>query len=180
MSIGGLLFGYSTSDGYGLCVGVKIAFAVKKHCINSVLLQCYRNRQFMRDPRNNMAARLTVLFDLMAGLTAVWQPHVSWKSCIIQSIRGRLWNSWSVSTFVCHMHQKFSQWSVGVVTSEAETRDRFGEMGRFKGRLKCKGFVNSVIMNVITEIHFRYNYMQVFFKYKYNVKICMYTISTLF
>ncbi len=29
-------------------------------------------------------------------------------------------------------------------------RDRFGGMGRFKGGLKCKGWVNSVIINVIT------------------------------
>ncbi len=47
--------------------------------------------------------------------------HVSRKSCIIQPIRRRLRHSWSDSTFVCHMHQAFSQRSVGV-TSEAETR----------------------------------------------------------
>ncbi len=35
--------------------------------------------------------------------------HVSRKSCIIQPIQWRLQNSWSVSTFVCHMHQTFSQ-----------------------------------------------------------------------
>ncbi len=40
---------------------------------------------------------------------------------VIQPIRWRLRNSWSVSTFVCHMHQTFSLRSVGV-TSEAETR----------------------------------------------------------
>ncbi len=33
-------------------------------------------------------------------------------------------------------------------------------MGRFKGGLRCKGWVNSVIINVITE--FNYRYMQVF------------------
>ncbi len=44
--------------------------------------------------------------------------HVSRKSCIIQQIRGRLRNSWRVSTFVFHMHQTFSQRSRGV-TSEA-------------------------------------------------------------
>ncbi len=38
----------------------------------------------------------------------------------IQPIQWRLWNSWSVSTFVCHMHQTFSQRSVGMM-SEAET-----------------------------------------------------------
>ncbi len=29
-------------------------------------------------------------------------------------------------------------------------RDRFGGMGRFKSGLRCKGWVNSVIINVIT------------------------------
>ncbi len=37
-------------------------------------------------------------------------------------------------------------------------RGRFGGMGWFKGGLKCKGCVNSVI----TEINHRCNYMQVF------------------
>ncbi len=36
-------------------------------------------------------------------------------------------------------------------------------MIRFKGGLRCKDWVNSVIINVITEINYRYNYMQVFF-----------------
>ncbi len=31
-------------------------------------------------------------------------------------------------------------------------RDRFGGMGRFKDRLRCKGWVNSVIINVITDV----------------------------
>ncbi len=55
----------------------------------------------------------------------------------------------------------------------------FGSMSRFKGGLRCKGWVNSVIINVITEIHYRCNYMQIFFSYKY-VKTCMYTISALY
>ncbi len=38
-------------------------------------------------------------------------------------------------------------------------------MGRFKGGLRCKRWVNSIIINVITEINYRCNYMQVFFKY---------------
>ncbi len=38
-----------------------------------------------------------------------------------------------------------------------KVRDMFGGMGRFKGGLRCKGWVNSVIINVITEIHYRYN-----------------------
>ncbi len=50
------------------------------------------------------------------------------------------------------------RWDTGKV------RDRFGGMGRFKGGLRCKGWVNSVIIiNVITEINYRCNYMQVFF-----------------
>ncbi len=36
--------------------------------------------------------------------------------------------------------------------------------------------VNSVIINIITEM----NYMQVFLKYKYKVKACMHTISALY
>ncbi len=40
-------------------------------------------------------------------------------------------------------------------------------MGWFKDGLRCKGWVNSVIINAITEI----NYKHIFFlKYKYNVK----------
>ncbi len=31
-----------------------------------------------------------------------------------------------------------------------KVRDRFGGMGRFNGGLRCKGWVNSVIINVIT------------------------------
>ncbi len=34
-------------------------------------------------------------------------------------------------------------------------RDWLGGMGRFKGGLRCKGWVNSVITNVITEINYR-------------------------
>jgi len=54
-----------------------------------------------------------------------------------------------------------------------KVRDRCGGMGRFKGGFKCKGWVSSVI-------NYRCNYMRVFFKYKYNVKTCMYTISPLY
>ncbi len=43
-------------------------------------------------------------------------------------------------------------------------------MGRFKGGLRCKGWGNSVIINVITEMNYRCNYKQVFLKFKYNVK----------
>ena len=50
-------------------------------------------------------------------------------------------------------------------------------MGKFKGGLRCKIRVNSVIIDVITDINYSCNYMQVFFKYKYNVKTCMHTIS---
>ncbi len=34
-------------------------------------------------------------------------------------------------------------------------------LGWFKGGLRCKGWVNSVIINAITEINYRCNYMQV-------------------
>ncbi len=40
-----------------------------------------------------------------------------------------------------------------------KVRDRFGSMGRFKGGLRCKGWVNSVIISVITEINYRCNYI---------------------
>ena len=49
----------------------------------------------------------------------------------------------------------------------------------FKGGLKGKGSVNSVIIYVSTEINKSCNYMQLFFNYKYNVKTCMYTTSAL-
>ncbi len=38
-------------------------------------------------------------------------------------------------------------------------RDRFGGKGWFKGGLRCKGWVNSVNINVITKINYRYNYI---------------------
>ncbi len=38
-----------------------------------------------------------------------------------------------------------------------KVRERFGGMGRFKGGLRCKGLVNSVIINVITEINYKCN-----------------------
>ncbi len=34
----------------------------------------------------------------------------------------------------------------------SEVRDRVGGMVRFKGGLRCKGWVNSVIMIVITDV----------------------------
>ncbi len=52
--------------------------------------------------------------------------------------------------------------------------NRFGGIGRFKCRLRCKAWVNSVIINVI-------NYMQVFFFIQAQCKnTCMYTISALY
>ncbi len=38
------------------------------------------------------------------------------------------------------------RWDTGQV------RDRFGGTGRFKGGLKCKRWVNSVIINVIADV----------------------------
>ncbi len=34
-----------------------------------------------------------------------------------------------------------------------------GGMGWFKGGLRCEGWVNSVIINVITEMNYRCNYI---------------------
>ncbi len=48
------------------------------------------------------------------------------------------------------------RWDTGKV------RDRFSRMGWVKGGLRCKEWVNSVIINVITEINCKCNYMQVF------------------
>jgi len=36
-----------------------------------------------------------------------------------------------------------------------KVRDRCGDMGRFKGRLKCKGWVSHVITDVITCWYFK-------------------------
>ncbi len=55
-------------------------------------------------------------------------------------------------------------------------RDRFGGMCRFKSGLRCKGWVNRVIINVI---NYRCNYIGIFV-YKYMVKTSMYTISALY
>ncbi len=43
-----------------------------------------------------------------------------------------------------------------------KVRDRFSSMGRFKGGLRCKGWFNRVIINLIAYRYFK--------KYKYNVK----------
>ncbi len=45
------------------------------------------------------------------------------------------------------------RWDTGKV------RDRFGGMGRIKSGFRCKGLVNSVIINVITNINYRCNYI---------------------
>ncbi len=59
-------------------------------------------------------------------------------------------------------------------------RDSFGGMDRFKGGLRCKEWVNSIIINVISEINYKCNYMLVFLIPKYNVKTWMYTIRALY
>ncbi len=46
--------------------------------------------------------------------------------------------------FCCKTLLLLLRWDTGKV------RVRFGGMGRFKGGLRCKGRVNSVIVNVIT------------------------------
>ncbi len=43
-----------------------------------------------------------------------------------------------------------------------KVRDRFGGMGRFKSGFMCKGGVNSLNINVITEINYRFNDIMVF------------------
>ncbi len=48
------------------------------------------------------------------------------------------------------------RWDTGKV------RDSFGGMGRFKGRLRCKRWVNRIILKLITENTYRCDYMQVF------------------
>ncbi len=40
------------------------------------------------------------------------------------------------------------RWDTGKVS------DRFSGMGRFKGGLRCKGWTNSVIINIIIEINY--------------------------
>ncbi len=63
--------------------------------------------------------------------------------------------------FCCKTLLLLLRWDTGKV------RVRFGGMGRFKGGLRCKGRVNSVIVNVIT-----YRFLK---KIKYNVKACVCT-----
>lgn len=66
-------------------------------------------------------------------------------------------------------------WDMGQVWN------RFGDMGKFKGRIRCKKkWVNRVIINVSSEINYKCIYMFVIFKYKYNVKSVMYTISAVY
>ncbi len=48
------------------------------------------------------------------------------------------------------------RWDAGKV------RDMFGGMGRFKGGLRCEGWVNSVIINVITDVTtYRYFFLNI-------------------
>ncbi len=75
-----------------------------------------------------------------------------------------LYNVLIVFIMKCKTLLLLLRWDTG------EVRGRFGGMDGFKGGLMCKGWVNIVIINVITEINYKCNYMQVFLKYKYNVK----------
>lgn len=62
-----------------------------------------------------------------------------------------------------------------------QVRDRFGGMVGFKGGLRGKERINSVIIAVFTEINYSCNNMQViYFKCKSNIKACMGTMSILF
>ncbi len=63
-----------------------------------------------------------------------------------------------------YLHQKINNVLIVVILycetllhfwDTGKVRDRFGGMGR----LRCKGWVNSVIINVITEINYRCNYI---------------------
>ncbi len=58
-----------------------------------------------------------------------------------------------------------------IAVGYSKVRDRFGGMGRFTGGLKCKGWVNSITINVITGV-ITCRYLK---KYNYNVKTCVYT-----
>ncbi len=44
-----------------------------------------------------------------------------------------------------------------MVGYRGKVRGRFGGMGRFKSGLRCKGWVNCLIIIVITEINYRCN-----------------------
>ncbi len=74
--------------------------------------------QHLVDPDKRTVVNTTAFFFRDFWLHAIFvsrwnvkerDTHISQKSCIIQPIRWWLRNSWSVSTFVCHMHQMFSQ-----------------------------------------------------------------------
>ncbi len=100
-------------------------------------------------------------YSILSGLTMYLHPK-------------KKGNVFIVFKLFCRSLLLLLRWDTGKV------RDRFGGMGRFNGWLRCKGWVNIVIINVITEMNYRCNYIQVFLIYKYNVKTCMYTISALY
>ncbi len=58
----------------------------------------------------------------------------------------------------CKTHLMLLRWDRGKV------KGRFGGLGQFKGGLRCKGWVNSEIINVITKINYRCTYIKVFLK----------------
>ncbi len=69
-----------------------------------------------------------------------------------------------------YLHQKISTMCLLLTLllllrlDTGKVRNRFSGIGRFKGELRCKGRVNSVTINVITEINCRFNGMRMFFK----------------
>ncbi len=85
------------------------------------------------------------------------------------------------TTLVTYYYYFWSHFILGGLNYYVLTSKRFGGMGWFKGGLRCKGWVNSVIIYVITEINYRCIYMQVFKRiYTCNVKTCMFAINTLY
>lgn len=66
------------------------------------------------------------------------------------------YNVFSVFILYCKTLILLLRWDTGKV------RDKFVAMGRFKGGLRSKEWVNSVNIYVISEINYRCNCMQVF------------------
>ncbi len=87
-------------------------------------------------------------------------PFFVWSHFILGGLNHYLlasknkYNVLIVVILYCKTHLLLLRWDMG------KFRDRFGSMGR----LRSKGCVHSVIINVITEIIYRFNYIKLFFK----------------